>query len=657
MLNWIFTSSVLILAVLGLRLLFRGRISQRMTYALWALVLLRLLIPGSILSSAASVANLVSELTAPPVFSAPVLNEEEALEQVLTENKLTQIDFDTLPAFAQSTYTQQADALVESSRQEAQAEIQKQETRYYSIRQILVAVWLLGAVLTAVCLLWANARFSRALSRSRRRTEIPMPVYRSPVTESPCLFGLFRPAIYLPEDMPEGDVPYVLAHEKTHLRHLDHVWSVLRCLCLAVHWFNPLVWIAVKVSRTDSELACDEGALEYLGDESREDYGRVLIRMSCGRDQNLLLTATTMSGDKRTLYARVKAIAKKPRIIVMAVVLLAIAAAIAAGCVFTGPVIAAGSPEENQTAEPTEPQETASPEDPVSAFYAEYLELSKTDREAAILQYQHFEDEESKELTLENRERVLSYEILALEKLSDALWALRVRLETEYEEGPYELYHFVGLIDGEMRVMHSTRAIPTQLREGLDLEPYEHRGDSLLETTGPVATEPQFELPWNMMSALDSNFELDYKNHYIMALEKVEVKYIPSDDVETIYELNNELVMINAAVYGESEKWVLVRYASTMDGGGNMGWVKISGLTEYTEENKALLRFPVTVKEGSKDAETGKELQRFEYAMGDPDGEYVRIGNEFGSFTVKVEDIVYPSTTKTTDRIWGEWEK
>ena len=84
MLNWIVSSSVLILAVLGLRLLFRGRISQRMTYALWALVLLRLLIPGSILSSAASVANLVSEFTAPPVFSAPVLEQEEALEQVRT---------------------------------------------------------------------------------------------------------------------------------------------------------------------------------------------------------------------------------------------------------------------------------------------------------------------------------------------------------------------------------------------------------------------------------------------------------------------------------------------------------------------------------------------------------------------------------------------
>ena len=522
MLNWIVSSSVLILAVLGLRLLFRGRISNRMTYALWALVLLRLLVPGSILSSAASVANLVSEFTDPPVFSAPVLEQEEALEQVLTGHKITQTDFEALPVIQQNTYIQQAEALVESSRVEAQVEIQKQETRYYSTRQILLALWILGAVITVGCLLWANLRFVRALSRSRRKVDEHL--YRSTAAESPCLFGLFRPAVYLPEDLPEEDVTYVLAHEQTHLRHLDHVWSALRCLCLAVHWFNPLVWIAVKVSRTDSELACDEGALERLGDESREPYGRALIRMSRGQNRNLLLTATTMTADKRTLYARVKAIAQKPRIIALAVVLLTLTAAIVVGCTFTGPK--------------TDPDPTAPP-----------------------------------------------------------------------------------------------------------------------ETTEPVATEPKFELPWNMMNALGSEFELDYQNCYIMALENVEVKYIPSDDVETIYKLNNELVKIHAAAYGEPEKWVLVSYASTMDGGGNMGWVKISGLTEYTEENKALLRYPVTVKEGCKDAETGKELMPWEYALGAQTGEYVEIGNEAGSFLVKPGDIIYPSTVKTTDTIWGEWEE
>ena len=88
-----------------------------------------------------------------------------------------------------------------------------------------------------------------------------------------------------------------------------------------------------------------------------------------------------------------------------------------------------------------------------------------------------------------------------------------------------------------------------------------------------------------------------------------------------------------------------------------MGWVKISGLTEYTEERKAQLRYPVTVREGTKDAETGKELMPWEYGMGDQKGEFVKIGNELGSFLVNKKDIVYPSTQKTTDRLWGEWDE
>ena len=143
----------------------------------------------------------------------------------------------------------------------------------------------------------------------------------------------------------------------------------------------------------------------------------------------------------------------------------------------------------------------------------------------------------------------------------------------------------------------------------------------------------------------------------IRAFQKAGAFAADVDAADTLYELNYELVKILAAVYGDDEIWALVRYASTMDGGGNMGWVKIPGLTEYTEENKALLRYPVTVKEGCKDAETGKELMPWEYALGAQTGEYVKIGNEAGSFLVKPEDIIYPSTVKTTDGIWGEWEK
>ena len=70
----------------------------------------------------------------------------------------------------------------------------------------------------------------------------------------------------------------MLTHELTHYRHLDHLWSVLRGVALAVHWWNPLVWLAAACSRRDGELACDEGALRRLGDNERIPYGEALLR-------------------------------------------------------------------------------------------------------------------------------------------------------------------------------------------------------------------------------------------------------------------------------------------------------------------------------------------------------------------------------------------
>lgn len=349
MIEWIVSSSVLILVVIGLRALFRGRISRRMIYGLWLLVLVRLLIPGSLAESAVSVANLARELTPEPVVVAPVLEYEDAMEQVLQQHSLPKENYEQLPVYTRSQYIQQAESLVEASRQEVQTQ-QTQAKRQTDVKKLLVAVWLIGVALTALAQLSANIRFARMLKRSREKLDYPaiLPVYQTGLLQTPCLFGR---TVYLPRDSKAGDIPYILAHELTHYGQGDHIWSVLRCVCLAVHWYNPLVWIAVKLSRNDSELACDEGTLERLGEESREAYGKLLIEMSRGKTsvEDLLLTATTMTGDKQTLYARVKAIAQKPRVLIWAVAITLAAAAVVVGCTFTG----AQTPED-----PTEPPET-----------------------------------------------------------------------------------------------------------------------------------------------------------------------------------------------------------------------------------------------------------------------------------------------------------
>ena len=353
MIEWIVSSSVLIAALLLLRLLFRNKISKRVQYALWALVLLRLLIPISIVESAASVSNLLSDLTAKPVVQAasgtlsPQVRYDLAVQEVLDAHDYPQEAYSALPEAQQ-------EAIIQEYQPQIQQKLDSYETAY-DAAQILKILWLIGAGVMGLFLLVSNFRFYRKLKRTRIRLDssASLPVYRSPAAQTPCLFGLFRPSIYLPDTViDEKAMSYILAHEQTHRRHLDHIWALARCICLALHWYNPLVWIAVKVSRTDSELACDEGALAKLGDDCRESYGRTLIEMSCARPSmaDYLLTSTTMTGNKKSLYQRIQAIATKQKVILAAVICLVVAVAILVGCTFTG----AGSKGPDPDTPPTE---------------------------------------------------------------------------------------------------------------------------------------------------------------------------------------------------------------------------------------------------------------------------------------------------------------
>ena len=105
-------------------------------------------------------------------------------------------------------------------------------------------------------------------------------VYITEILPSSCLFGLFRPAIYITPQAPDADgTPntYVLLHEQTHYRRRDHIWCALRLLLLAMYWFDPFVWLAARLSKIDCELACDDLALRRLDDGARIAYGRTLL--------------------------------------------------------------------------------------------------------------------------------------------------------------------------------------------------------------------------------------------------------------------------------------------------------------------------------------------------------------------------------------------
>ena len=330
------TSSVLILALLALRQLFRRTVSRRMQYALWLLVLVRLLVPlnvgtlaHNVLSAAEPVQAVVEER-----LDTPVLYVQDGTERrpaQLLPGKESQGDPQSPPSDAAQSAPADEYSIVTPT------------YRTVTLSEALTYVWYAGMAGVGAWFLFTNLRFARALRKARTPYRVEgcrYPVYLVPELPSPCLFGVLRPAVYLNEKALQSPdaLRFVLAHEQTHARHLDPLWSLLRGVCLTVYWFDPLVWLAAVLSREDGELACDEGTLRALGADERTAYGKTLLTLVpvCDKPQNPLLGATTMTSGKRSLKERITRIAENRQAKAAAVFAVVALAALVCAVSFTG---------------------------------------------------------------------------------------------------------------------------------------------------------------------------------------------------------------------------------------------------------------------------------------------------------------------------------
>lgn len=294
----ILTSSVLILVIALLRRVLRGRISPRVQYALWLLAALRLLIPGTLFPAPVSVVGAAAELRGALRPAA-----------VSREGDRTGVPAGVVVSLEPPPAGEPVPP--------APARTDRRDVNWPAL------LWGTGAAALGCALTGSNLAFYLRLRRTRRRLELPgarlaggLRVYRAEGLSSPCLFGLFRPAIYLNgAALAERRLDHILTHELVHYRHGDHIWALLRALCLILHWYNPLVWWAAVLSRRDCELACDEAAIRLLGEEERIDYGQTLLEMVSSRRApgDLLHTATTMTAGRRTMAERIALIAHRPQ--------------------------------------------------------------------------------------------------------------------------------------------------------------------------------------------------------------------------------------------------------------------------------------------------------------------------------------------------------
>ena len=331
MMQWIVSSSVLILVVIALRYVLRGKLSLRMQYALWLLVLVRLLVPVSFGASDLSVMNAVPE-------RAPTVQQGTYKQDIVGERNDAPANAGTVGIPAQSMNEAAPPNLVQNA---TTATVTAPTVEKTDWARIAKTVWLAGAAALGLVFLAVNLRFGKKLRRSRERveeTDACLPVYESGETDTPCLFGVAKPSIYVtPDTRTEAEtLRYALAHEQTHYRHGDNLWAVLRGVCLALHWYNPLVWWAAELSRRDAELACDEATIRRIGESERAAYGRTLIRMTCEKRPALLVTATMMTDSGKGLKERISLLVKKPKTAAYTAVAVLLIAGLSVACTFTG---------------------------------------------------------------------------------------------------------------------------------------------------------------------------------------------------------------------------------------------------------------------------------------------------------------------------------
>ena len=329
--QWIVSSSVLILVVIALRYVLRGKLSLRMQYALWLLVLVRLLVPVSFGASDLSVMNAVPE-------RAPTVQQGTYKQDIVGERNDAPANAGTVGIPAQSMNEAAPPNLVQNV---TTATVTAPTVEKTDWARIAKTVWLAGAAALGLVFLAVNLRFGKKLRRSRERveeTDACLPVYESGETDTPCLFGVAKPSIYVtPDTRTEAEtLRYALAHEQTHYRHGDNLWAVLRGVCLALHWYNPLVWWAAELSRRDAELACDEATIRRIGESERAAYGRTLIRMTCEKRPALLVTATMMTDSGKGLKERISLLVKKPKTAAYTAVAVLLIAGLSVACTFTG---------------------------------------------------------------------------------------------------------------------------------------------------------------------------------------------------------------------------------------------------------------------------------------------------------------------------------
>ncbi len=340
-LEWMLESSLLVIMILGIRKIFMKKIPYAIIYALWAVAALRFMIPVNFISTPLSVANIFTEVSSTQDAQKQTGPKEEQYKDKFTEKvdqykqqynepgiisdidstgkiseNLKQID-NTQKAKKNTPFNQQ------TSSEQAQTEKISMNTNRVNWTMFLIKGWMITSLMLFAWMLFSNFVLLRKMKKNRvlygQRKKIK--IYIVPGIKNPCLYGFFRPAIYLPASLLSADngvladtktLELAITHESVHYMHKDHIWAMLRMLLVSVYWFDPFIWMAASCSKKDAELFCDETTIRISGEDNRFCYGEMLVQLAGSADrEDFRYFMIPMSRRGKEMEKRIRAISEK----------------------------------------------------------------------------------------------------------------------------------------------------------------------------------------------------------------------------------------------------------------------------------------------------------------------------------------------------------
>ncbi|HHV17740.1 MAG TPA: hypothetical protein GXZ27_02630, partial [Thermoanaerobacterales bacterium] len=294
------TATVVVLLILFLKKVFKDKFTPRFHYILWVLVLIRLLIPYAPESNL-SLFNILPNNTQNLSFKITIPKSKEiqplATKQVSNVNK-THTNFIEDTEYTNHKNLLPQDKLAESK----EPTLKDQNTNIFQRSlKLLSCIWAIGVLLMTLSILIAALKF-RKDAKSFDKIKCPNTTYilnnckeklkLSKSVElfcgndynSPFIFGVLKPGIYLPRHIltkvNNEELSYILLHELSHYKRGGLLYNLLSTVAITLHWFNPIMWFAMKQMKADIEYACDSYVLENLEDSDSVHYGMTIIKLS-----------------------------------------------------------------------------------------------------------------------------------------------------------------------------------------------------------------------------------------------------------------------------------------------------------------------------------------------------------------------------------------